>query len=162
MRKRYFLILLCSTLQNFAQSWVTTSETYFYAGSGLDVRNAIFGGSVNSAAYDGIFSLGYRNEHVGFELYHETFREINYASSGFNIGYVYRPGKRLVPVSDLSLSVIQRPWKSFPSLAINNRLEFHFSRFFVYLRGESRWRTDYDFFQISVYGGLNFKFGFEN
>ena len=121
----FWLLLLATQIS--AQSWISSEETYFYAGTGLDVRNAVFGGTVNPSAYDGIFSLGYRNEHFSFEAYYETFQAINYASS----------------------------------LAINNRLEFHFSRFFIYARGESRWRTDYDFFQISVYGGINFKFGFE-
>ena len=161
MKKYIVFWLLLLATQISAQSWISSEKTYFYAGTGLDVRNAVFGGTVNPSAYDGIFSLGYRNEHFSFEAYYETFQAINYASSGFNVGYVYRPGKKLIPVTDLSISIIQRPWKSFPSLAINNRLEFHFSRFFIYARGESRWRTDYDFFQISVYGGINFKFGFE-
>ena len=143
-----------------AQSWLTREDTYFFISTGLDLRNATIGGTVNDVAYDGIWSVGYRNENFSILAYYETFTTIEYESLGVNPGYVFRPGKKLIPVADLSLSFIRRPFKTYPSLALNSRLEYHFSKFFVYLRGESRWRTDYDFFQVSVYGGVSYKFGF--
>lgn len=148
--------------QAFPQYWNTQEENYFFVSTGVDVRNAIFGGTVNDAAYDGTFTIGYRNAGFSILAYYETFTAIHYESAGINPGYVFRPGKRLVPVADISLSFIKRPWKVYPSLALNSRLEFHFSSFFVYLRGESRWRTDYDFFQFSVYSGISYKFGYSN
>jgi|GEM_PF-3063243 len=148
------------TLSNFGQVWLTREYTYWFASTGFDLRNATFGGTVNEAAYDGTYSVGYRN--IGFSIlaYYENFSAIKYESMGVNPGYVFRPGKMLIPVVDLSLSFIRRPFKTYPSLALNTRMEFHFSRFFIYFRGESRWRTDYDFFQVSVYGGISYKFGF--
>lgn len=155
-----FLSLLLLPAQAICQYWLTKEKSYFFIGTGLDVRNAIFGGTVNDAAYDGTLTIGYRNEEFSILAYYENFSVISYESAGINPGYVFRPGKNLIPVADLSLSFIRRPWKVYPSLAINTRLEYHFSRFFVYARGESRWRTDYDFFQVSVYGGISYKFGF--
>lgn len=160
MRKSFLFLLLLIPYPMISQFWLEREDTYFFASTGVDVRNALFGGTVNDAAYDGTFSIGYRN--VGFNIlaYYETFSAIKYESFGVNPGYVFRPGKKLIPVLDLSLSLIRRPWKTYPSLASNTRLEYHFSRFYIYARGEYRWRTDYDFFQISVYGGISYKFGF--
>ncbi|CAL64996.1 hypothetical protein [Christiangramia forsetii] len=160
MRKIFLLLLLVMPSHVFAQYWLTREDTYFFVSSGLDIRNATFGGTVNPAAYDGTWTAGYRNENFSILAYYETFSAIKYESMGVNPGYVFRPGKMLIPVVDLSLSFIRRPFKTYPSLALNSRMEFHFSRFFIYLRGESRWRTDYDFFQVSVYGGISYKFGF--
>ena len=160
MKKALLLLIFLFPLSMTSQSWLQEEDTYFFIGTGLDIRNAIFGGTVNPAAYDGTFTVGYRNENFSFLTYYENFTAIRYESAGMNPGYVFRPGKKLIPVADLSLSIIRRPWKTYPSLAANTRLEYHFSRFFIYLRGEYRWRTDYDFFQVSVYGGLSFKFGF--
>ena len=159
--KRLVLISIILLPQHFcAQSWYPREDTYWFAGVGLDLRNATFGGTVNDAAFDGIFSLGYRNAGFSIIAYYETFPAIEYPSLGVNPGFLLRPGKKFTPVADLSLSLISRPWKVYPSLALNVRMEYHFDRFFVYVRGENRWRTDYDFYQISVYGGFCFKFGF--
>ena len=158
----FFFVLLWVPLHVFSQSWLTKEEDYFFISTGVDVRNATFGGTVNDAAYDGTYSLGYRNAGFSILAYYENFSAIRYESAGLNPGYVFRPGKMLVPVADISLSFIRRPWKVYPSLALNSRIEFHFSKFFIHLRGESRWRTDYDFFQFSVYGGISYKFAFPN
>lgn len=162
MKKIFLLLLLLFPAHVFAQSWLSREDTYFFVSTGLDLRNATFGGTVNPAAYDGTWTLGYRNENFSILAYYETFSAIKYESMGVNPGYVFRPGKMLIPVADLSLSFIRRPFKTYPSLALNTRMEFHFSRFFIYVRGESRWRTDYDFFQVSVYGGISYKFSFPN
>ncbi|TBW29941.1 hypothetical protein [Gramella sp. KN1008] len=159
MKRLFFLLLLLFPLQSFSQYWLTRDEDYFFISTGVDVRNAIFGGTVNDAAYDGTISAGYRNAGFSILVYYESFTAIRYESMGINPGFVVRPGKMLIPVADLSLSFIRRPWKVYPSLAANGRLEYHFDRFFVYARGEYRWRTDYDFFQASVYGGISIKFG---
>ncbi|MDR5589222.1 hypothetical protein [Christiangramia sp. SM2212] len=160
MKKIFLLLLLILPIQAIAQYWISREDTYFFVSTGLDLRNATFGGTVNPAAYDGTWTAGYRNENFGIHAYYETFSAIRYESAGVNPEYIFRPGKMLIPVADISLSFIRRPWKVYPSLAMNVRMEYHFSRFFVYVRGESRWRTDYDFFQFSVYGGVSFKFGF--
>ncbi|MUP44701.1 hypothetical protein E0K83_02950 [Gramella sp. BOM4] len=141
--------------------WLSREDTYFFAATGVDLRNATIGGTVNDAGYDGTFSLGYRNVNFSITAYYETFKAIRYESAGINPGFLLRPGKKLIPAADLSLSIIRRPWKTYPSLAANTRIEYHFDRFFVYCRGEYRWRTDYDFFQVSVYGGFAYKFGFD-
>ncbi|WP_026933264.1 hypothetical protein [Christiangramia echinicola] len=161
MKRLILIAVLLLPIHIFSQSWLTREDTYWFAGTGVDLRNATIGGTVNDASYDGTFSIGYRN--VGFSIlaYYETFQAIEYESMGINPGFVLRPGKRLIPAGDISLSFIRRPWKTYPSLAFNARLEYHFDRFFVYLRGENRWRTDYDFYQISVYGGICIKFGFD-
>lgn len=161
MKRLVLLLLLLLPARVCAQYWLTREENYFFISTGVDVRNMLFGGTVNEAAYDGTFSIGYRNEGFSILAYYETFSAIRYESAGVNPGYIFRPGKKLVPVADLSISFIRRPWKVYPSLALNSRLEYHFDRFFVYARGEYRWRTDYDFFQVSVYGGVAYKFGFE-
>lgn len=160
MRKLFLLLLLALPLHLSAQYWLTREEEYFFVATGLDLRNAVFGGTVNPASYDGTFSGGYRNGGFGIIATYESFSAIRYESFGISPGWVIRPGKMLIPVTDLSLSVIRRPWKVYPSLAANGIMEYHFDRFFIYLRGEYRWRTDYDFFQASVYGGIAVKFGF--
>ena len=161
MKRHFLFLLLLISSVTSAQSWLTREDTYWFAGTGVDIRNAIFGGTVNPASYDGTWSLGYRNEDFSIIGYYETFPGIKYESFGVNPGFVMRPGKQLIPAADVSLSFIRRPWKVYPSLALNTRAEYHFDRFFIYLRGESRWRTDYDFFQFSVYGGFCVKFGFD-
>jgi len=160
MRIIFLLLLFLIPVQLFAQSWLTRENTYFFVSTGVDLRNATFGGTVNPVAYDGTWTTGYRNGHFSVLMYYETFSLIEYESIGINPGYIFRPGKKLIPVTDLSLSIIKRPFKTYPSLAFNTRLEFHFSRFFLYLRGEYRWRTDFNFFQVSAYGGIAYKFGF--
>ena len=161
MKSLFFIAVLLLPLHVNSQSWLTREDTYWFAGMGVDLRNATFGGTVNDASYDGTFSIGYRNAGFSILAYYETFQAIEYESMGVNPGFVLRPGKKFIPAGDISLSFIRRPWKTYPSLAFNARLEYHFSKFFVYLRGENRWRTDYDFYQISVYGGICIKFGFE-
>ena len=161
MKRIGLLLVLLLPANLIAQYWLTREENYFFAGTGVDVRNAIFGGTVNDASYDGTFTIGYRNANFSILAYYETFSAIQYESAGINPGYVFRPGRMLVPVADDSLSLIRRPWKVYPSLALNGRIEYHFDRFFVYARGEYRWRTDWDFFQVSVYGGISYKFGFD-
>lgn len=161
MKRIGLLLVLLLPANLIAQYWLTREENYFFAGTGVDVRNAIFGGTVNDASYDGTFTIGYRNANFSILAYYETFSAIQYESAGINPGYVFRPGRMLLPVADVSLSLIRRPWKVYPSLALNGRIEYHFDRFFVYARGEYRWRTDWDFFQVSVYGGISYKFGFD-
>jgi len=161
MKRLILIAVLLLSLNTFSQSWLTREDTYWFAGTGVDLRNATIGGTVNDASYDGTFSIGYRNAGFSILAYYETFQAIEYESMGINPGFVIRPGKRFIPAGDISLSFIRRPWKTYPSLAFNARLEYHFDRFFVYLRGENRWRTDYDFYQISVYGGVCIKFGFD-
>ncbi len=161
--KRFLLIaILLIPFPLLGQYWLIREDTYFFASTGVDVRNAIFGGTVNPASYDGTWSLGYRNSGFSILAYYETFAGIEYESMGVNPGWVVRPGKKLVPVTDLSLSFIRRPWKTYPSLAHNGRIEYHFDRYFIYIRAENRWRTDYDFYQFSLYGGVSIKFGFGN
>lgn len=160
MKKVFLLSLLALPLSLSAQFWLTREQEYFYIGTGVDLRNAVFGGTVNPAAYDGTFLLGYRNEGFGIVATYESFSAIRYESFGISPGWVMRPGRMFIPVTTLSLSVIKRPWKVYPSLAANGIIEYHFDRFFIYLRGEYRWRTDYDFFQASMYGGIAVKFGF--
>ncbi|MCP9198860.1 hypothetical protein MKO06_03010 [Gramella sp. GC03-9] len=160
MKWTCILALLLLPAQIFGQMWLSREDTYFFAATGVDIRNATIGGTVNDASYDGTFSLGYRNVNFSILAYYETFKGIRYESLGINPGFLLRPGKKLIPAADLSLSIIRRPWKTYPSLAANTRIEYHFDRFFVYCRGEYRWRTDYDFFQVSVYGGIAIKFGF--
>ena len=161
MKRLFLLAVLLLPMHIFSQSWLTREDTYWFASTGVDLRNATFGGTVNDAAYDGTFSLGYRNAGFSIIAYYETFTAIEYESMGINPGFVVRPGKKLIPAADISLSFIRRPWKTYPSLAFNSRIEYHFDKFFVYLRGENRWRTDYDFYQFSVYGGFSIKFGFD-
>ena len=161
MKKILLLILLIAPAQLSAQYWLAKEEDYFFVSTSLDIRNAIFGGTVNEQAYDGIFSAAYRSGTFQILAYYETFKEIEYESFGMNPGYVFRPGKIWVPVVDLSLSLIRRPFGNFPSLASNTRMEIHFDRFFAFLRGEFRWRTDFNFFQVSLYGGIAYKFGFK-
>ncbi|MDX1761894.1 MAG: hypothetical protein R3218_07035 [Christiangramia sp.] len=160
MKKFFHFILLVLPLHLASQSWLSREDTYWFAGTGVDLRNATFGGTVNDAAYDGTFTIGYRNEGFSVSAYYETFMGIRYESFGVNPGFVMRPGRKLIPAADVSFSFIRRPWKTYPSLALNARGEYHFDRFFIYVRAENRWRTDYDFFQFSVYGGFCVKFGF--
>lgn len=162
MKKILLLIIFILPAQLSAQYWLSREEDYFFVSTSLDIRNAIFGGTVNEQAYDGIFSGAYRNGNFQILAYYETFKKIEYESFGVNPGYVFRPGKIWVPVADLSLSFIRRSFGTFPSLAGNTRIEIHFDRFFTFIRGEYRWRTDYDFFQVSVYGGIAYKFGFKS
>lgn len=146
----------------FSQYWYEQKKEYFFLGAGVDVRNMLFGGTVNDQAYDGTFKIGLRSNHFSLTAFYENFSAIEYESFNISPGYVFRPGKMLIPVADLSLSFIKRPWSVYPSLAANSILEFHFHRFYIFARGEYRWRTDYDFFQASVYGGIAYKFSFKD
>ena len=116
MKRIGLLLVLLLPANLIAQYWLTREENYFFAGTGVDVRNAIFGGTVNDASYDGTFTIGYRNANFSILAYYETFSAIQYESAGINPGYVFRPGRMLVPVADVSLSLIRRPWKVYPSL----------------------------------------------
>lgn len=129
MKKILLLLLLTLPLRLSAQYWLTREVEYSFLGTGLDLRNTVFGGTVNTVAYDGTYSFGYRNEGFGVIANYESFSAIHYESFGVSPGWVIRPGNMFIPVADLSLSVICHPWKIYPSLAANGIIEYHFDRF---------------------------------
>lgn len=152
--KKLLLLLLFPVL--------SYSQGFVWMGTEIDPRNAIFGGTVNEQAFDGMLKLGYRNGHFEANAFYEIFPVIDYKSYGVNLNIVTRPEKLLVPVAGFQVSMIQRPWHLYPSLAINAKLEYHFnrwSRFFVYIRGESKLRSDWnDKIVHSGYFGVAYKF----
>jgi len=90
MRIIFLLLLFLIPVQLFAQSWLTRENTYFFVSTGVDLRNATFGGTVNPVAYDGTWTTGYRNGHFSVLMYYETFSLIEYESIGINPGYIFR------------------------------------------------------------------------
>ncbi len=77
-----------------AQFWLTAEEEYVFVGTGLDARNAIIGGTVNPASYDGTFSFGYRNGGFSMIGYYENFTGIRFQMLSLNPGFVVRPEKK--------------------------------------------------------------------
>lgn len=148
--KKIILIILFLPFWSYSQVWIGTE---------IDVRNALFGGTVNPRAYDGVFNLGYRSGYFETAAFFETFKQIEYQSYGVNLNVITRPEKRLVPLAGFQISMINRPWKVTPSLGLNTRLEYHFGKVFIYLRGEGKLRTDWNNKVVtSGYAGIAYKF----
>ena len=76
MKRFFFLLLMLLPLCVTCQSWLNREDTYWFAGTGVDLRNATIGGTVNDVAYDGTFSIGYRNAGFSIMAYYETFAAI--------------------------------------------------------------------------------------
>lgn len=142
-----------------AQFYEFEKENYFFVSTGVDIRNAVYGGTVNSRALDIVFGLGARTGNFQAEAWYESFTRIKYQAFGLNLNYVFRPEKRWVPMAGLELGLIKRPKHFHPSLALLVQLDYNFSSFFVFLRGQGKLRTDLEhLYKGSVYGGLGYKF----
>ncbi len=151
----FFLISLCCN----AQFYEFEKENYFFISTGVDLRNAVYGGTVNSRALDIVFGIGARMENFQVEGWYESFTRIKYEAYGINLSYVFKPEKRWVPMAGLELGIIRRPKHLHPSLALIVQLDYNFSKFFVFLRGQGKLRTDLEHLtKGSVYGGIGYKF----
>jgi hypothetical protein len=157
--KNWLLILYIIPLFCTAQFYEFEKENYFFISTGVDIRNAVYGGTVNSRALDIVFGIGARTGNFQVEAWYESFTRIEYEAFGMNLNYVFQPEKRWVPMVGLELGFIQRPRQLHPSLALIAQLDYNFSSFFVFLRGQGKLRTDLEhLLKGSVYGGLGYKF----
>lgn len=157
--KTWFLILFIIPLFCNAQFYEFEKENYFFISSGVDIRNAVYGGTVNSRALDIVFGIGARTGNFQAEAWYESFTRIKYEALGMNLNYVFQPEKRWVPMAGLELGIIKRPKHNTPTLALIAQLDYNFSRFFVFIRGQGKLRTDLEhLLKGSVYGGLGYKF----
>lgn len=150
-----FLISLCGN----AQFYEFEKENYFFVSTGVDLRNAVYGGTVNSQALDIVFGIGARTGNFQAEGWYESFTRIKYEAYGVNLNYVFQPEKRWVPMVGLELGIIRRPKHLHPSLALIAQLDYNFSSFFLFIRGQGKLRTDLEHLtKGSVYGGIGYKF----
>jgi len=157
--KTWFLILFSISLCCNAQFYEFEKENYFFINTGVDLRNAAYRGTVNSRALDIVYGMGARTGNFQAEAWYESFTRIKYEAFGMNLNYVFRPERRLVPMAGLELGFIKRPKHIHPSLAFIAQLDFNFSRFFVFIRGQGKLRTDLEHLtKGSVYGGIGYKF----
>lgn len=145
--KKLLLILLTSFTCSAQYQYKEHKETYFVISSEFDVRNAFYGSKVNAPAYNGVQSLAYRNKELHIQASYEHFKEIGFRSYTLGMGYVinYNRAVQLLAMADLQLIDRNAQWikrKHQPGAAISIRPEYHFRNFFVYARGQLRYRGD--------------------
>ena len=116
--------------------------------TGVDVRNAAFGGTVNERAYNGTFNLGYRSGGFNLQASYEVFKEIDFSAVELSAGHVFNQGKALQFPLMAGVALINRPvsWmpqQHHPALTLTASAEYHINnRFFVFLSLENWYRGD--------------------
>lgn len=153
--KTLLFLFLFFPLCLMAQRWYP--QAYAFGSVQVDPRNAIFGSEINDPALDLVISFGYRNRNFHSQLNVEIFPEIEYQAAGIDLGVVMRPGAVLVPVASVELTMINRPWKLAPGIGFNARLEVHSKRWIAFLRGEYKYRGDWNIWKPSGYAGIAYK-----
>lgn len=137
-------------------------ENFLFVSTEIDARNALFGSPVNPPAYDGVFNLGYRDHGFHVQASYENFKAIEFYSFGFKAGHVFNYEGDWNYTVLAGLGWIQRnvDWIQktlHGSASISGQMEYHVHRFFLFLRGEGRVRTDINKFKPSGYAGIGFK-----
>lgn len=133
------------------------SNQYFTLQTEIDARNALFGGTVNEKGYNGVFKAGFSAQWFRVDAFYETFSQLNYKTAGVNITHLFRYNRALIPGVGIQISVIDKPKKLTPSLGVNALLEYHFPRFFLSARAETKMRTDWDITVFSGFVGVGYK-----
>ncbi|GHA32779.1 hypothetical protein GCM10007103_12780 [Salinimicrobium marinum] len=137
--------------------------SFFFVGTELDPRNAIYGSPVNEPAFDGVLNMGYRNHGFQVQASYENFNAIKFSSYGFQMGHVFNHEGNFNYALLGGLSMIERhvSWLQkvlFGSASISGQMEYHcFSRFYFSLRAEGRYRGDLEKFKPSGYAGIGLK-----
>lgn len=151
--KKLLILLLITTFCQAQGSLFVSSEA--------DVRNAIMGSPVNEPAYDGIFSIGYRTGSATFQASYETFKAIGFQSFNIRGGKVFELARnfKLTPIAGTGMTLRERDWakRLTPSLDLSLQPEYHFRNWFVFLRGEGRYRGDLDRIVNSGFFGIGVK-----
>jgi len=154
--KLFFLLIPLLTFGQF------NSETFLFTSVEVDVRNALVGSDVNEAAIDGVFNVGFRDKTFQIQASYENFRAIDFYSFGFKGGYVFNYEGHFNYLLLGGISLIQRnvEWtkRLNTSVSLNGQVEYHFSRVFLLVRIEGRYRGDLKEVIPSVYGGVGVKF----
>lgn len=154
MKHLIILIALITFSANAQGSLFVSSEA--------DFRNAIMGSPVNEPAYDGIFSIGYRNGSATFQASYEIFKAIGFQSFNIRGGKVFELARnfKLTPMAGLGMTLREPDWakRLTPSLDLSLQPEYHFRNWlFVFLRAESRYRGDLDRIVNSGFFGTGVK-----
>jgi hypothetical protein len=158
----FLLILVPGICAGQKVNWFE-KETFFFVSTEVDPRNAIFGSPVNPPAYDGVLNIGYRNHGFQIQASYENFKAIDFYSFGFQAGHVFNHGEVWNYTLLGGLGWIQRnvDWIKnylYASASISSQLEYHYYSFFLFVRGEGRYRHDLDKFKPSGYVGIGYKF----
>jgi len=137
-------------------------ETFLFTSVELDIRNALVGSDVNSAAIDGVFNVGFRDQNFQIQASYENFKAIDFYSFGFKGGYVFNYEGNFNYLLLGGISLIQRnvQWtkRLNTSFSLNSQAEYHFNRVFLLVRIEGRYRGDIKEVIPSMYGGVGVKF----
>ena len=137
-------------------------ETFFFTSVELDIRNALVGSDVNSAAIDGIFNVGFRDQSFQIQASYENFKAIDFYSFGFKGGYVFNADGNFNYLLLGGISLIQRnvQWtkRLNASVSLNGQIEYHLNPVFLLARFEGRYRGDLKEVIPSVYAGIGVKF----
>lgn len=119
------------------------TERFLFLQTEVDPVNAFFGGTVNPPGYDVVFQAGLSAKWFRAALFYESFSIIDYQSAGSNISHIFNYDSRFKQFAGIQLSLIKKPEKLEPSVAVNAGIEYHFRKFFFSLRGQSKLRTDW-------------------
>lgn len=138
-------------------------DVFFFVGTEIDPRNAIFGSPVNEPAFDGLLNIGYRNHGFQVQASYENFHAINFSSYGIQLGHVFNHNGKFNYALLGGVSLIQRKvsWlqkELFGSASISGQMEYHcFSRLYFFMRAEGRYRGDLNMLKPSGYAGVAVK-----
>ncbi|MGA9324534.1 MAG: hypothetical protein WBV11_06755 [Salegentibacter sp.] len=119
--RKFLLLFFLVPILGYAQSG-EFKRKYIFLATGFDVRNAISGKVLRAPAYDGTYTLGYRNENFQVQANYEYFSKIYYQDMGLSAGMIFRIKHKLNYGILAGIVLIQREVKW-----IADRINYGFS-----------------------------------
>ncbi|MBO2546073.1 hypothetical protein J0871_16775 [Salegentibacter sp. BDJ18] len=142
---RNIIIIILFPLLSLSQERDTR---FAFMATGVDPGNAIYGSKVNEPAYNGSYSIGFRDRGFQLQATYQVFTAINFKAVEVYAGKVFNYGRRFNYVALAGVSMIQRKvnWLNqelHPALNLQGKIEYHFNNtFFVFGLGEFCYRGD--------------------
>lgn len=158
MKKLIFILIfpLCCQAQFLDHQFMGIS-------TGVDLRNATIGGTVNERAYNGTYNLLFRSGGFNLQASYETFKEIEFSAIEVSAGHVFNQGNNFQFPLMAGVAIINRPVTWMPQqyhagLSLTVSAEYHFNNtWFVFLSLENWYRGDLKKNVQSGRGGLGIK-----
>jgi len=139
-------------------------ENYVFVSTGVDIRNAFFGSDVNEPAYNGRFSLGYRNAQFQVQGTYETFSAIGYQAGQIAVGPAFNIARPWQFVTLVGGGMAKRTgnWMSQQyhiAFFGEGHIEYHFNnRFVAKTILEAKYRGELERTVVSGFFAIQLKF----
>ena len=146
MKKLFLFVAIAISIASYSQAKITL-------GAGFDVRNAVYGGTVNDKALDVQFKLLMQAEWLEIGIKYELFDYLDYQDFTISTSIYKRLGNFELS-SGLEGGLIDRSGQSFLFYGLNAETRYFYKRYGIGLQLNVKDRTDIDKWVNSGY--LNF------